>query len=118
MAEQTRTPDIQRRDPNITWRGTFSLEQREAMIREAAYSHFVKRGYTHGHNLDDWLAAETELERGTPEPQEFPTDMELQQNSVHGPAMDEKLKQIITQHPRKAIPQVESMEPENAPFKE
>ncbi len=118
MAEQTRTPDIQRRDPNITWRGTFSLEQREAMIREAAYSHFVKRGYTHGHDLDDWLAAETELERGTPEPQEFPTDMELQQNSVHGPAMDEKLKQIITQHPRKAIPQVESMEPENAPFKE
>jgi hypothetical protein len=44
--------------------------------------------------------------------------MELQQSSVHGPAMDEKLKQIITQHPRKAIPQVESMESENAPFKE
>lgn len=118
MAEQTRTPDNQIRDPNITWRGTFSLEQREAMIREAAYSHYAKRGYTHGHDLDDWLAAETELERGTPEPQEFPPDMELQQSSVHGPAMDEKLKQIITQHPRKAIPQVESLEPENAPFKE
>lgn len=79
------------------WRGTFSLEQREAMIRETAYSYFVKRGYTHGHDLDDWLATETELERGAPESQEFPLDIELQQNSVHRPPMDEKLKQIITQ---------------------
>ena len=59
MAEQTRTPDNQIRDPNITWRGTFSLEQREAMIREAAYSHYAQRGYTHGQDLDNWLPAET-----------------------------------------------------------
>ncbi|PXW88385.1 Protein of unknown function (DUF2934) [Nitrosomonas sp. Nm84] len=101
MAKQTRTPDNQIRDPNITWRDTFSLGQREAMIREVAYSYYAKRGYIHGHDLDDWLAAETELDLKTPEPQESPSDMEPQLSSVHGPAMDEKLDQVITQHPLK-----------------
>lgn len=97
MTKQTRTSDNQMLDPNITWRDTFSLEQRKARIREVAYSYYAKRGYINGHDLDDWLAAETELDLKTPEPQKSPSDMELQQNS----AMDEKLDQVITQHPLK-----------------
>lgn len=118
MAKQTRTPVNQKSNSDITWHGTFSLEQREVMIREAAYHRYVKRGYIIGHDLDDWLAAEAELERGISKFQEFPPDMEMQQSGTHGPAKDEKLKRIIKQHPRKAIPRVESMEPEKAPFKE
>lgn len=118
MAKKTRTPVNQQSDPDITWRGVFSLEQREAMIRETAYYYYAKRGYTPGHDLDDWLVAEAELEGRTSEPQEFLPDMEIQQSSVHGAGKDEKLKHIIKQHPQKAIPQVESMEPEKAPFKE
>ena len=30
----------------------------------------------------------------------------------------DELKRIIKQHPQKAIPQIESVEPENAPFRE
>lgn len=118
MAKQTRTPVNPQTDPDITWRGAFSLEQREAMLREAAYYHYMKRGHTPGHDLDDWLAAEAEIERRMAESPEFPPDTEMQQSSVHGAGKDEELKRIIRQHPQKAIPQIESVEPENAPFKE
>ncbi|MDP2109377.1 MAG: DUF2934 domain-containing protein [Thiobacillus sp.] len=123
MAEQTRTPVNPQTDPDITWRGAYSLEQREAMLREAAYYHCMKRGHTPGHDLDDWLAAEAELERRTPEriaseSAEFPPDIEVQQSSVHGARMDDELKRIVRQHPQKGIPQIEGIEPENAPFKE
>jgi len=118
MAKQTRTPINQQSDPDITWRGAFSLEQRETMIREAAYSHYAKRGHTPGHDLDDWLAAEAELERRTPGSAEFPPDMDVQQSSVHGARKDDEMKRIIRQHPQKGIPQIEGIEPENAPFKE
>ena len=100
-----------------------SVEQREAMIREAAYYHYAQRGYAPGHDLDDWLAAEAELERymsEQPESEltEFPPDIAMQQSSVHGAGKDEELKRIVRQHPQKAIPQIESMEPTKAPFKE
>ncbi|HWR76694.1 MAG TPA: DUF2934 domain-containing protein [Thiobacillus sp.] len=118
MAKQTRTPVDPQTDPDITWRGAFSLEQREAMLREAAYYHYVKRGHAPGHDLDDWLAAEAEIERRTPESPEFLPDTKVQQSSVHGAGKDDELKRIIKQHPQKGIPQIESVEPENAPFKE
>ena len=118
MAKQTRTAVDPRNDPDITWRGAFSLEQREAMIREAAYYHFLKRGYAPGRDLDDWLAAEAEIERGTSEFTELPPDTEVQQSSVHGARKDDELKRIVRQHPQKAIPQIESVEPERAPFRE
>ncbi|MCL5061548.1 MAG: DUF2934 domain-containing protein [Candidatus Thermoplasmatota archaeon] len=88
------------------------------MIREAAYSRYARRGYAPGHDLDDWLAAEAEIERIAPEPPEFPPDLEVQQSSVHGAGKDDELKRIIRQHPQKAIPQIESVEPEKAPFRE
>ena len=100
-----------------------AVARREAMIREAAYYHYAQRGYAPGHDLDDWLAAEAELERiaseqAASEFAEFPPDTEMQQSSVHGAGKDEELKRIIKQHPQKAIPQIESVSPEKAPFKE
>ncbi|SFD91977.1 DUF2934 domain-containing protein [Nitrosomonas sp. Nm166] len=114
MAKQTRTPVNQKSNSDVT----STPEQREAMIREAAYHRYAKRGYIPGHDLDDWLAAEAELEHRMPESQEFSPEMEVQQSGMHGPAKDDELKRMIRQHPQKAIPQVESMEPEKAPFKE
>lgn len=118
MAKQTDTPAESRNAPAVTWRGAFSLEQREKMIREAAYYRYAQRGYTPGHELDDWIEAEAALENMTDEFADFPPDIEVQQSSLHGARQDDELKRIIKQHPRKAIPQIESVEPENAPFKE
>ena len=118
MAKQTRTAVDPRNDPDITWHGSFSLEQREAMIRDAAYYHFAKRGYAPGHELDDWLAAEAEMERIATASPEFPPNIEVQQSGTHGARTDDELKRIIKQHPQKGIPQIESVEPEKAPFRE
>jgi hypothetical protein len=118
MAKKTRTPVNPQSDPDITWRGAFDLDQREAMIRDAAYYHYAKRGYAPGNELDDWLAAEAEIERRMAESPESPPDIEMQQSSVHGARVDDELKRIARQHPQKGIPQIEGIEPENAPFKE
>ena len=37
-------------------------EQREPWIREAAYFKTEKRGFAPGHALNDWLAAEAEVD--------------------------------------------------------
>jgi hypothetical protein len=118
MAKQTRTPVKQKSDPNITGQGNYSPEQREAIIREAAYYQYAKRGYASGHELEDWLAAEAEFEHRTPESEGLPPNIELQESGTHGRAKDDKLKRMVKQHPHKAIPQVESIEPDEAPTKE
>lgn len=120
MAKQTHTPVDPSNDPDISWRGTYSLEQRETMIRDAAYYHFAKRGYAPGHDLEDWLSAEAEIERIATASLEFPpdTDTAVQQSSAHGARTDDELKRIVRQHPQKAIPQIESVEPDKAPFRE
>jgi len=38
-------------------------EKREALIRIAAYSFYERRGYVSGHELEDWLLAEMEVDR-------------------------------------------------------
>jgi hypothetical protein len=38
-------------------------ENREACIAEAAYFSAQRRGFTPGHELDDWLAAENEVDQ-------------------------------------------------------
>jgi len=38
-------------------------EQRQAMICDAAYFLSERRGFGPGHELDDWLAAEGEIDR-------------------------------------------------------
>jgi hypothetical protein len=37
--------------------------QREDIIRRRAFNLFEREGYVHGHALDHWLAAESELDR-------------------------------------------------------
>ncbi|MEW6132169.1 MAG: DUF2934 domain-containing protein [Pseudomonadota bacterium] len=41
-----------------------STQDREAMIREAAYYRYLNHGCSDGHDLEDWLAAEAELDAG------------------------------------------------------
>jgi hypothetical protein len=33
-------------------------------IKKLAYEKFMKRGYQHGHEMEDWLAAEKEIRSG------------------------------------------------------
>lgn len=39
-----------------------SSQDREAMIREAAYYRYLNHGCSDGHDLEDWLGAEAEME--------------------------------------------------------
>jgi hypothetical protein len=41
---------------------THAWDDREQMIREAAYFKAAGRGFEPGHELEDWLAAEHELD--------------------------------------------------------
>lgn len=52
----TRTLREQREIPSFS-------ESREARIAEAAYWRAERRGFIAGHELDDWLAAEQEIDR-------------------------------------------------------
>ena len=117
MARQSRPADSQPEAPNITWHGYHTLEERETMIREAAYYRYLEHGCGDGHDLDDWLEAEAELEHSSPSPPEV-MPLSVQQSSVHGPAEDDKLKRIVRRKPGKAIPEVESVEPKEAPSRE
>lgn len=40
-----------------------SLPDRDQRIREVAYGYFVERGRAGGHDLDDWLKAEAQIEQ-------------------------------------------------------
>lgn len=103
--------------PDITWRGYRTLEERERRIREAAYYRYLGQGCCNGHDLDDWLAAEAELDHGSASASlEPPAD--VQQSSVHGAMSDDRLKLAVRQHPHRAIPLVESVEPPEAPSRE
>lgn len=72
MTKQTRTRARPKPDPAAPSHGALSMEQRETMIREAAYYHYVNRGYAPGGDLDDWLAAEAEIEHGRNGAEAFP----------------------------------------------
>lgn len=45
-------------------------------------------------------------------------EFNVQEGGVHGFWQDDALKRIVRQHPQKGIPQVEGIEPEEAPTKE
>jgi Protein of unknown function (DUF2934) len=40
-----------------------TAQERHALIAKAAYYRAQRRGFRPGHELDDWLAAETEVDR-------------------------------------------------------
>lgn len=122
MAKKTSALLTPRGSTSVHTEGDISPEQRANMIREAAYYRYVLRDLVPGHDLDDWLAAEAELfgVEAMPKPPEQ-AEMTIfggQESGVHGFWKDDALKGIIKQHPRKSIPQVESMEPQEAPLKE
>jgi hypothetical protein len=50
--------------PSIVTRSSAYVEpqEREAMIGEAAYFRSAHRGFEPGHEVDDWLAAEAEID--------------------------------------------------------
>jgi hypothetical protein len=48
-------------DANSTLTGV-SDEERRQLIAEAAYYHAERRSFEPGHELDDWLTAESEIE--------------------------------------------------------
>jgi len=122
MAKKTSVPVTQRGNPNLPSEGNTGPAQRESLIREAAYLLYVQRGFEPGHDLDDWLAAEAEIfseESVLQSPESTKTtELNVQGSAVHGFGQDDALKRIIKQHPRKGIPQVESVDPQDAPPKE
>ena len=122
MAKKTSVPATPRGIHNLPSQVNIDSAQRELMIREAAYFRYVQRGYEPGHDIDDWIAAEAELfnEESMLQPPESTETMEfnIQESAVHGFGQDDVLKRIVKQHPRKGIPQVESVDPEDAPPKE
>ncbi len=122
MATETSTPVTREGRTDTASAGGISPGERQRMLREAAYYRFVQRGFAHGHDLDDWLAAEAELDsarpkRQAPEPVEVP-EFEVQQSGMHGFRQDEALKRMVRQHPQRDIPRVEGIEPQEAPLKE
>ncbi|MBL8344639.1 MAG: DUF2934 domain-containing protein [Rubrivivax sp.] len=50
-------------DPAPAGKTVSEAEKREALIRIAAYSFYERRGYVSGHELEDWLQAEMEVDR-------------------------------------------------------
>ncbi len=104
----------------VPW--SISAEARQRMISDAAYYRYVQRGYAHGHDVEDWLAAEADFESGDlwrEAPESGPVEeLEIQQSGAYGPGEDDVLKRYIKQHPRREIPRIESVEPEQAPLKE
>lgn len=51
-------------DPYLISPAAAGPGQREIMIREAAYFLAEARGFAPGHELDDWLAAERQIDAG------------------------------------------------------
>jgi hypothetical protein len=64
-------PPIRKRSPRklvsadkatLTFARFVDLEQRAALIAEAAFYRAETRGFTPGHEVEDWLAAESEVD--------------------------------------------------------
>jgi hypothetical protein len=122
MLRETNAPADQEDSSYTTWRHDVEHTERQRMISEAAYYRFMRRGYAHGGDLDDWLAAEAELLSGGLELQSIAaadtSDLEVHQGSSHSSREDEAMKRVIRKHPQRDIPMVEGIDPQDAPLKE
>ncbi|HVC10288.1 MAG TPA: DUF2934 domain-containing protein [Burkholderiales bacterium] len=60
------TPDTAAAEGGGTQRGVpgaiVGAEERQALVRQAAYQRYLQRGGADGRDLDDWLAAEAEVD--------------------------------------------------------
>ena len=57
-----RAPPPKAKIAKATFTGFVDPEQRAALIAEAAYFRAEKRGFAPGHDTEDWLAAENEVD--------------------------------------------------------
>jgi len=62
-ASMTDQSVAEKHEPAQTAASTSDAEMREAMIRIAAYTFYERRGLVSGHELEDWLQAEMEVDR-------------------------------------------------------
>lgn len=89
---------------------SIGADERQRMIREAAYSRYEQRGFAHWHDLDDWLVAEAHVDRIIPrqrKPESIETpEPELQQSGGRSSIRDETMKRILKQHPQRDVPKV------------
>ncbi len=68
--DMTRAAEPQKRVASISLLGNLALyivphvfEDRRALIAKAAYFNAERRGFAPGHELEDWLAAENEVDQ-------------------------------------------------------
>jgi len=64
MAEKRRKTVAKTVAPKRVVQGATREEQitaRDQQIAERAYERFAARGFVHGHDMEDWLAAEAEI---------------------------------------------------------
>jgi hypothetical protein len=62
--ERREAPVAVRPQPTVTvTQIEISPDQRRAMVAEAAYLRAERRGFAHGNEVEDWLAAEAEVDR-------------------------------------------------------
>lgn len=98
-----------------------SPEARQRMIREAAYYHYMSRGFEPGHEVEDWLEAEAEIEQAILARQQDEAAFAAsgrQQGSTFGAGEDEAFKRMIRHHPQRNISRIEGIEPDEAPPRE
>ena len=60
----TSAPKVSRARKSDTPTATTTTDSAQSMrdlIAQRAYERFIARGYQHGHDVEDWLAAEREL---------------------------------------------------------
>lgn len=60
---KTAAPGAERQEPAAPVSAMSDAEKRETLIRVAAYAFYERRGYVSGHELEDWLEAEMEVNR-------------------------------------------------------
>jgi hypothetical protein len=93
--------------------------ERHRLIQEAAYSLYERGGFVHGHDMDDWLAAEAYvdglLSQGRPRTAAPRTQQELQQSAPRSVARGAVLERISRQHPLRDPAQSEGMDALDAP---
>jgi len=89
---------------------SIGAEERLRMIREVAYSFYERRGFVQGHDLEDWLEAEADVDamlsrQATAEVTET-LEPDLQQSGGRSIIRDEMMKRILKQHPQRDVPKV------------
>lgn len=93
--------------------------ERHHMIEVAAYLRAEQRSFSPGHELADWLEAETEVDRRiaaaappAPQPREEEHFADLQESEPRSIAKQERLKRLVRRSPQRDEPRVDSVPPE------